>query len=119
MIKNIPQVIFCNGPGTCIPLCEIAFFFKVFGTRWSSIFYVESIARVRRLSLAGCFFTNYAWPNNCLFNGHISRVTVPGLIMLVVLCNVLILAPSVRQKIKENKVYIFFSICILIISCIK
>ncbi|GFQ03837.1 UDP-n-acetylglucosamine transferase subunit alg14 [Phtheirospermum japonicum] len=55
MIKNRPQVILCNGPGTCIPLCAIAFFFKVFGTRWSSIFYVESIARVRRLSVASCF----------------------------------------------------------------
>ncbi|KAL7129728.1 hypothetical protein ABFS83_13G088100 [Erythranthe nasuta] len=53
MIKIRPQVILCNGPGTCIPLCVIAFFFKVFGIRWSSIFYVESIARVRRLSLSG------------------------------------------------------------------
>ncbi|GFP88310.1 UDP-n-acetylglucosamine transferase subunit alg14 homolog [Phtheirospermum japonicum] len=53
MIKIRPQVILCNGPGTCIPLCAIAFFFKVFGIRWSSIFYIESIARVRRLSLSG------------------------------------------------------------------
>ncbi|KAL8468435.1 hypothetical protein ACS0TY_031592 [Phlomoides rotata] len=53
MIKIRPQVILCNGPGTCIPLCAIAFFLKVFGIRWSSIFYVESIARVRRLSLSG------------------------------------------------------------------
>ncbi|MCD7469594.1 hypothetical protein HAX54_008734 [Datura stramonium] len=53
MIKIRPKVILCNGPGTCIPLCVIAFFFKVLGIRWSSIFYVESIARVRRLSLSG------------------------------------------------------------------
>lgn len=53
MIKIRPQVILCNGPGTCIPLCVIAFIFKVLGIRWSSIFYVESIARVRRLSLSG------------------------------------------------------------------
>ncbi|KAH6790242.1 UDP-N-acetylglucosamine transferase subunit ALG14-like protein [Perilla frutescens var. frutescens] len=53
MMKIRPQVILCNGPGTCIPLCAIAFVFKVFGIRWSSIFYVESIARVRRLSLSG------------------------------------------------------------------
>ncbi|KAK3038700.1 hypothetical protein RJ639_028307 [Escallonia herrerae] len=53
MMKIRPQVILCNGPGTCIPLCVIAFFFKVLGIRWSSIFYVESIARVRRLSLSG------------------------------------------------------------------
>ncbi|KAG6407225.1 hypothetical protein SASPL_130211 [Salvia splendens] len=53
MIKIRPRVILCNGPGTCIPLCAIAFVFKVLGIRWSSIFYVESIARVRRLSLSG------------------------------------------------------------------
>ncbi|KAL2925665.1 UDP-N-acetylglucosamine transferase subunit ALG14-like protein, partial [Bienertia sinuspersici] len=39
MIKIRPQVILCNGPGTCIP--------------WSSVFYMESIARVKRLSLSG------------------------------------------------------------------
>ncbi|XP_026449149.1 UDP-N-acetylglucosamine transferase subunit ALG14-like isoform X1 [Papaver somniferum] len=53
MIKIRPQVILCNGPGTCFPLCVIAFVFKVLGIRWSSIFYVESIARVKRLSLSG------------------------------------------------------------------
>lgn len=53
MIKIRPQVILCNGPGTCIPLGAIAFLFKVLGIRWSSIFYVESIARVRKLSLSG------------------------------------------------------------------
>lgn len=52
MIKIRPHVILCNGPGTCIPLCVISFIFKVFGIRWSYIFYVESIARVRRLSLS-------------------------------------------------------------------
>ncbi|XP_023540517.1 UDP-N-acetylglucosamine transferase subunit ALG14-like isoform X2 [Cucurbita pepo subsp. pepo] len=53
MLKIRPQVILCNGPGTCIPLCAIAFTFKVVGIRWSSIFYVESIARVKRSSLSG------------------------------------------------------------------
>ncbi|GAB4826821.1 hypothetical protein Ancab_033701 [Ancistrocladus abbreviatus] len=53
ILKTRPQVILCNGPGTCIPLCVIAFLFKVVGIKWSSVFYVESIARVRRLSLSG------------------------------------------------------------------
>lgn len=53
MIKIRPEVIICNGPGTCVPLCVIAFLFKVVGIRWSSTFYVESIARVKRLSLSG------------------------------------------------------------------
>ncbi|XP_022715612.1 UDP-N-acetylglucosamine transferase subunit ALG14 homolog isoform X2 [Durio zibethinus] len=56
MIKIRPQVVLCNGPGTCIPLCVIAFFFKVAGIRWSSIFYVESIARRKypRAHYVGC-----------------------------------------------------------------
>ncbi|KAH7659182.1 beta-1,4-N-acetylglucosaminyltransferase protein [Dioscorea alata] len=53
ILKIRPQVIICNGPGTCIPLCVAAFMFKVVGLRWSSIFYIESIARVRKLSLSG------------------------------------------------------------------
>ncbi|KAG0500791.1 hypothetical protein HPP92_000863 [Vanilla planifolia] len=53
MLKIRPNVVICNGPGTCVPLCLIAFIFKVAGVRWSSIFYIESIARVRRLSLSG------------------------------------------------------------------
>lgn len=53
MIRIRPQVILCNGPGTCVPICIIAFLFKVVGIRWSTIFYVESIARVKRLSLSG------------------------------------------------------------------
>ncbi|GMN43337.1 hypothetical protein TIFTF001_012523 [Ficus carica] len=53
MIKIRPEVILCNGPGTCVPLCIIALLFKIIGIQWSSIFYVESIARVQRLSLSG------------------------------------------------------------------
>lgn len=53
MIRIRPQVVLCNGPGTCVPLCVIAFLFKMVGVRWSSVFYVESIARVRKLSLSG------------------------------------------------------------------
>ncbi|CAA6669729.1 unnamed protein product [Spirodela intermedia] len=51
--KIRPQVVICNGPGTCIPLCVCSFLLKVVGIRWSSIFYVESIARVKKLSLSG------------------------------------------------------------------
>ncbi|ERN11303.1 UDP-N-acetylglucosamine transferase subunit ALG14 homolog isoform X1 [Amborella trichopoda] len=48
-----PDMVLCNGPGTCIPICVAAFLFKVVGIRWMSIVYVESIARVRKLSLSG------------------------------------------------------------------
>ncbi|KAM0904975.1 hypothetical protein ACQ4PT_017667 [Festuca glaucescens] len=53
IIRIRPQVIFCNGPRTCIPLCASAFILKVLGLGWSSIFYIESIARVKKLSLSG------------------------------------------------------------------
>ncbi|XP_066356998.1 uncharacterized protein [Miscanthus floridulus] len=52
VIRIRPQVIFCNGPGTCFPLCISAFLLKVLGLGWSSIFYIESIARVKKLSLS-------------------------------------------------------------------
>ncbi|KAL6911855.1 hypothetical protein ACP4OV_000660 [Aristida adscensionis] len=53
VIRIRPQVIFCNGPGTCIPLCVSAFLLKVLRFGWCSIFYIESIARVQKLSLSG------------------------------------------------------------------
>ncbi|CAN6274854.1 unnamed protein product [Urochloa humidicola] len=53
VIRIRPKVIFCNGPGTCFPLCVSAFLLKVLGLGWSSIFYIESIARVKKLSLSG------------------------------------------------------------------
>eukprot|EP00258_Populus_trichocarpa_P035889 XP_024451908.1 UDP-N-acetylglucosamine transferase subunit ALG14 homolog isoform X1 [Populus trichocarpa] len=31
MIRIRSQVVLCNGPGTCVPLCIIAFLFKVKG----------------------------------------------------------------------------------------
>ncbi|GKA92946.1 serine carboxypeptidase-like protein [Tanacetum coccineum] len=33
MVKIRPQVILCNGPGTCIPICAIAFVFKYYDIR--------------------------------------------------------------------------------------
>ncbi|MCO5591026.1 hypothetical protein L7F22_045002 [Adiantum nelumboides] len=47
------RTILCNGPGTCIPLCFAGFLLKVLGIKWVVIVYIESIARVRRLSLSG------------------------------------------------------------------
>ncbi|KAJ3691051.1 hypothetical protein LUZ61_020215 [Rhynchospora tenuis] len=53
VLKLRPQVILCNGPGTCIPLCACAYLLKLVGWRWSTIIYIESIARVKKLSLSG------------------------------------------------------------------
>ncbi|KAI9349629.1 oligosaccharide biosynthesis protein Alg14-like protein [Obelidium mucronatum] len=46
-----PDVILCNGPGTCIPLCVIAVVMRPF--KRTKIIYVESFTRVNELSLSG------------------------------------------------------------------
>lgn len=48
-----PALLLVNGPGTCIPVCTAAFLFRLLGLMQTKIVYVESIARVRRLSLSG------------------------------------------------------------------
>ncbi|XP_078175395.1 uncharacterized protein LOC144569086 isoform X1 [Carex rostrata] len=53
VLKLRPQVILCNGPGTCIPVCACAYLLKLLGWRWCTIIYIESIARVKKLSLSG------------------------------------------------------------------
>lgn len=48
-----PDLVLCNGPGTCIPVCFWAYVMKFFGLTDSKIIYVESMCRVERLSLSG------------------------------------------------------------------
>jgi beta-1,4-N-acetylglucosaminyltransferase len=47
-----PDLILCNGPGTCLPVCLAALFFRVTG-RPNSIVFCESYCRVETLSLTG------------------------------------------------------------------
>jgi len=48
-----PELLLCNGPGTCVPLCFAAFLFRLLLFRPCSIVFVESFCRVRSLSLSG------------------------------------------------------------------
>ncbi|KAK9829993.1 hypothetical protein WJX72_009106 [[Myrmecia] bisecta] len=48
-----PELVLVNGPGTCIPICAAAYVFRLFLFRPCRIVYVESIARVKSLSLSG------------------------------------------------------------------
>ena len=48
-----PDLVLCNGPGTCIPVCFWAYVMKFFGLVDSKIIYVESVCRVEHLSLSG------------------------------------------------------------------
>lgn len=48
-----PEMVLCNGPGTCIPVCLWAFLLKLCFAANARIVYVESVCRVRHLSLSG------------------------------------------------------------------
>ena len=63
------DLILCNGPGTCVPLCLGAWFNDTFLNRGrTKIVFVESVCRVKTLSLTGkilSWFTNeilVQWP---------------------------------------------------------
>lgn len=68
MLKVRPKFILCNGPGTCIPICAIAFLMKVFYVTDTTIIFIESICRVKTLSLSGKILLFFAdavfvqWP---------------------------------------------------------
>lgn len=51
--RENPELILCNGPGTCIPLCVIAFLFKVLFIAESVVVFIESFCRVKTFSLTG------------------------------------------------------------------
>lgn len=54
VLRTRPELILCNGPGTCIPLCFIAFLLKIFFiNRNCKIVFIESYCRVKTLSLSG------------------------------------------------------------------
>lgn len=53
VISFKPDLVLCNGPGTCVPVCLIAFIMKLFHYADTSIIFVESICRVKSLSLTG------------------------------------------------------------------
>lgn len=53
VFKIKPNVLLCNGPGTCIPICLAAFICKLLFIHDIKLVYVESICRVTSLSLSG------------------------------------------------------------------
>lgn len=53
VLGTLPQLVLCNGPGTCIPICFTAYLLKFLWLREVRVVYVESICRVEHLSLSG------------------------------------------------------------------
>ncbi|XP_006831002.1 PREDICTED: UDP-N-acetylglucosamine transferase subunit ALG14 homolog [Chrysochloris asiatica] len=48
-----PDLVLCNGPGTCLPICISALLLGILGVKKVIIVYVESVCRVETLSLSG------------------------------------------------------------------
>nr|XP_060629940.1 UDP-N-acetylglucosamine transferase subunit ALG14 homolog isoform X1 [Anolis sagrei ordinatus] len=63
-----PDLVLCNGPGTCVPICVSALLLKMLGLKKVTIVYVESICRVENLSLSGKILYHFSdyffvqWP---------------------------------------------------------
>ncbi|KAK2183319.1 hypothetical protein NP493_315g01026 [Ridgeia piscesae] len=62
------EQVLCNGPGTCIPVCLLAFLLRVVGIKQTTVIFVESVCRVKTLSLSGRLLYYFAdhvlvqWP---------------------------------------------------------
>nr|XP_061811593.1 UDP-N-acetylglucosamine transferase subunit ALG14 homolog [Nerophis lumbriciformis] len=48
-----PDMVLCNGPGTCVPLCIAGLLLGILGIKKVLIVFIESICRVESLSLTG------------------------------------------------------------------
>ncbi|XP_015268839.1 PREDICTED: UDP-N-acetylglucosamine transferase subunit ALG14 homolog [Gekko japonicus] len=63
-----PDMVLCNGPGTCVPICISALLLKLLGLKRVTIVYVESVCRVENLSLSGKILYHFSdhffvqWP---------------------------------------------------------
>ncbi|ELP94796.1 hypothetical protein EIN_246900 [Entamoeba invadens IP1] len=49
--KLKPDVLLCNGPGTCVPVVVSCWFLNLFRTKKTKLIYFESVCRVTSLSL--------------------------------------------------------------------
>ncbi len=53
LVRVAPDLVLCNGPGTCVPFCLGAWVNNKLGISRTKIVFVESVCRVRTLSLSG------------------------------------------------------------------
>ncbi|KAJ8910840.1 hypothetical protein NQ315_015575 [Exocentrus adspersus] len=64
-----PDLILCNGPGTCIPVCGLAFLLKLIFVKDTRIVFIESFCRTQTFSLTGKILIYFAdnflvqWPS--------------------------------------------------------
>lgn len=53
LLRERPELILCNGPGTCVPLCVVAFLLKALCFSQTVVVFIESFCRVKTFSLTG------------------------------------------------------------------
>lgn len=53
LMLNKPDLIICNGPGTCVPLCLAAFMLQALWIKNIVVVFNESLCRVNTLSVTG------------------------------------------------------------------
>lgn len=69
MLYRRPELVLCNGPGTCVPICIIAFLLRTLFLSNTMIIFIESICRVESLSMTGKILYYFAdvflvqWPD--------------------------------------------------------
>lgn len=79
-----PDLVLCNGPGTCIPICVTAFLLKAGFVSDTRIVFVESFCRTRSFSLSGKILMYFAdnilvqWPK---LRGKLKRAEYIGQLM--------------------------------------
>lgn len=69
MLYNRPELVLCNGPGTCVPICILAFLLRTLFLSNTMIIFIESVCRVESLSMTGKILYYFAdvflvqWPD--------------------------------------------------------
>ncbi|VDN83904.1 unnamed protein product [Brugia pahangi] len=48
-----PDAVICNGPGVCLPICFAAALFDLLRLHNVQLFYIESLCRIKKLSVTG------------------------------------------------------------------
>lgn len=69
MVYHRPELVLCNGPGTCVPICILAFLLRTLFLSNTMIVFIESVCRVETLSMTGKILYYFAdiflvqWPD--------------------------------------------------------
>ena len=53
VLSHKQHILIVNGPGSCVPVCLVTIFFNAIGLSDTTIVFIESLTRVKSLSLSG------------------------------------------------------------------